>query len=96
MTGLTCYSCNTDGAGPGCIDEPNKYTTVECVKDDAGNIKDYCYTTRLEETDEETGDLSIHFLSPVDILGLKHYNISIMQNYDIALKSLPNYFRDYA
>ena len=59
FTGLTCYSCNTDGAGPGCIDDPNKFTTVEC-EDDAGNIKDYCYTTRLEENDEETGELSIY------------------------------------
>ena len=60
FTGLTCYSCNTDGAGPDCIDDPNKFTTVQCRKDDAGNIKDYCYTTRLEENDEETGELSIY------------------------------------
>ena len=62
FTGLTCYSCNTDGAGLDCIDEPNKFTTVECGKDDAGNIKDYCYITRLEENDEETGELSIYIV----------------------------------
>ena len=62
FTGLTCYSCNTDGVGPGCIDDPNKYTTAECVKDDVGNIKDYCYTTRIEDNDEETGELSIYIV----------------------------------
>ena len=58
ITGLTCYSCNTDGAGVDCIDNPNKYTTVNCVKDEEGNLKDYCYTTRLEDTDPETGESS--------------------------------------
>jgi len=58
-SGLTCYSCNTGGSGPDCIDNPNKYSTVECPKDDEGNIKDYCYTTRLEDIDEETGDIKI-------------------------------------
>ena len=61
FTGLTCYSCNTDGAGETCITDPNRHTTVEC-EDDEGNIKDYCYTTRLEENDEETGDLSIYIV----------------------------------
>ena len=41
-----------------CIDNPNKYTTVNCVKDEEGNLKDYCYTTRLEDTDPETGESS--------------------------------------
>ena len=65
FVGLTCYSCNTvthDGAGDGCINEPNKLTTVECVKDDAGNDKDYCYTTRTEANDEETGELSMYIV----------------------------------
>ena len=62
FTGLTCYSCNTGGSGPDCIDNPNKYSTVECPKDDEGNIKDYCYTTRLEDIDEETGDISIYIM----------------------------------
>ena len=57
-TGLVCYSCNTDGVGPDCIENPNKYTTVQCVRDDEGNLKDYCYTTRLEDTDPETGEQS--------------------------------------
>ena len=58
VTGLTCYSCNTDGAGVDCIENPNKYTTVNCVKDEEGNLKDYCYTTRLEDADPETGESS--------------------------------------
>ena len=62
FAGLTCYSCNTDGAGPTCIDDPNRHTTAECVKDDAGNIKDYCYTTRTEDNDEETGELSMYIV----------------------------------
>ena len=41
-----------------CIDNPNKYTTVNCVKDEEGNLKDYCYTTRLEDADPETGESS--------------------------------------
>lgn len=60
-TGLTCYSCNTDGAGIDCIDDPNKYTTVNCVKDEEGNIKDYCYTTRIEDTDPDTEEPSKYF-----------------------------------
>ena len=56
--GLTCYSCNTDDPGPDCIENPGKYTTVQCGKNDNGDVKDYCYTTRLEENDPETGDLS--------------------------------------
>ena len=55
--GLTCYSCQYP-ASPDCIENPGKYTTVECGKTDEGDDKDYCYTTRLEDTDEETGDPS--------------------------------------
>lgn len=58
-SGLTCYSCNTDGVGPDCIDNPNKYTTVPCAKDDVGNLKDHCYTYRIEENNAETGELEI-------------------------------------
>ena len=58
--GLTCYSCNTNEASPDCIDNPGKYTTVQCGKDEEGNLKDYCYTYRIEENNPETGELGIY------------------------------------
>lgn len=71
--GLTCYSCNTDGtsgSGPECIDNPGKLTTVQCGKNEAGEVKDYCYTTRTEENDPETGDLSkLLIFSEIFIIG---------------------------
>ena len=61
MTGLTCYSCNNDAPEtPDCIDNPNKYSSVNCMKDDDRNLKEYCYTTRMETTDPESGEPSMH------------------------------------
>ena len=68
FTGLTCYSCTTDGAGLDCIDEPNKFTTVECVKDDGGDTQGYCYIIRHEEIDEETKELSNYDVHYIDLL----------------------------
>lgn len=57
--GLVCYSCNTESPSADCIDNPEKYTNVLCGVDEEGLSKDYCYTTRLEQNNAETGELEI-------------------------------------
>ncbi len=56
-TGLRCYTCDTDGAGPKCIDNPDGLTQSDCTEG-----KDKCFTYRREEP-LESGDPSKQYNS---------------------------------
>ena len=81
--GLTCYACDTDGSGPDCIENPGKYPTVPCGKNEAGDVKDYCYTYRMEENNPETGELGKSLIFSEILIrgnGLSHTSTFVLQN----------------
>ena len=45
--GLRCYTCDTDGRGQDCIENPDKYSQNDCTEG-----KDYCFTYRREDMNE--------------------------------------------
>ena len=94
--GLTCYACDTDGSGPDCIDNPNKYQTVPCGKNEAGDVKDYCYTRRMEVNNPETGELGkLLIFSEILIRDHKTHTFSLVFKMDCNFPHFRNHRRSF-